>query len=104
MYMGSCQNYGPFLGTLNLRCRIILRTQKGTIILATTHMVGYRIVGSGFRVLGAGFRICCSRVQLLPESLQGNTEHWHLFLGLFVSVSEWLWSFAIVGFVIFWFC
>ena len=25
--MGSCQNYGPFLGTLNIRCRIILRTQ-----------------------------------------------------------------------------
>ena len=20
-YMGSCQNYGPFLGTLNIRCR-----------------------------------------------------------------------------------
>ena len=35
--MGSCQNYGPFLGTLNNRCRIILRTQKGTIILTTTH-------------------------------------------------------------------
>ena len=31
-YMGSCQNYGPFLGTLNIRCRIIIRTQKGTII------------------------------------------------------------------------
>ena len=21
--MGGCQNYGPFLGTLNIRCRII---------------------------------------------------------------------------------
>ena len=21
-YMGGCQNYGPFLGTLNTRCRI----------------------------------------------------------------------------------
>ena len=30
--MGSCQNYAPFLGTLNIRCRIIIRTQKGTII------------------------------------------------------------------------
>ena len=37
-HMGSCQNYGPFLGTLNIRCRIILRTQKGTIILTTTHI------------------------------------------------------------------
>ena len=34
--LGSCQNHGPFLGTLNIRCRIILRTQKGTIILTTT--------------------------------------------------------------------
>ena len=36
--MGSCQNYGPFLGTQNNRCRIVLETQKGTLILTTTHM------------------------------------------------------------------
>ena len=36
--MGGSQNYGPFLGLLNTRCRIILRTHKGTIILTTTHM------------------------------------------------------------------
>ena len=30
--------YGPFLGTLNNRCRIIIRIQKGTLILTTTHM------------------------------------------------------------------
>ena len=36
--MGGCQNYGPFLGTLNIRCRIIIGIQKGTIILTTTHM------------------------------------------------------------------
>ena len=28
----------PFLGTLNIRCRIMLRTQKGTVILITTHI------------------------------------------------------------------
>ena len=39
--MGGCQNYGPFLGTLNNRCRIIIRTQKGTLILTTTHIVTY---------------------------------------------------------------
>ena len=39
LYMGSCQNYGPFLGTLNIRCRIIIRTQKGSLILTTTHML-----------------------------------------------------------------
>ena len=37
-HMGSCQNYGPFLGTLVVRCRITLRTQKGTIILTTAHI------------------------------------------------------------------
>ena len=26
--MGGCQNYGPSLGTLNIRCPIILGTQK----------------------------------------------------------------------------
>ena len=41
-YMGGCQNYGPFLGTLYIRCRIIIGTQKGTIILTTTHIIiGY---------------------------------------------------------------
>ena len=34
-HMGSCLNYGLFLGTLNIRCPSILRTQKGTLILTT---------------------------------------------------------------------
>ena len=40
-YIGSCQNYGPWslFGVLNNRFRIIIRTQKGTIILTTTHIV-----------------------------------------------------------------
>ena len=41
-YMGGCQNYGPFLGTLNIRCRIMIGTQKGTIILTTTHVANHR--------------------------------------------------------------
>ena len=40
--MDGCQNYGSFLGTLNIRCRIIIGTQKGTIILTTTR---YRLFG-----------------------------------------------------------
>ena len=36
------KNYGPFLGTLNNRCRIIIGTQKGTIILTTTHVAASR--------------------------------------------------------------
>ena len=37
--MGGCRNYDPFLGTLNIRCRIIIGMQKGTIILTTTHIL-----------------------------------------------------------------
>ena len=36
--MGDCQNYGPFLGTLNTWCRIIIGIPKGTINLTTTHI------------------------------------------------------------------
>ena len=36
--MSGYQNYGPFLGTLNIRGRIIIGIQKGTIILTTTYM------------------------------------------------------------------
>ena len=34
-HAGGCQNYGRFLSTLNIRCRIIIGIQKGTIILTT---------------------------------------------------------------------
>ena len=36
--MGGCQNYDPFLVTLNIRCGIIVGNQKGTRILTTTLM------------------------------------------------------------------
>ena len=35
--MGGCQNHG-LVGPLITRCSIILRTQKGTIILTTTQI------------------------------------------------------------------
>ena len=38
-HMGGCQKYGPFLGTLNIRGRIIIGIQKGTMILTTSHIV-----------------------------------------------------------------
>ena len=50
--MGGCQNYGPFLITLNIRCRIRIGIQKGTIILMTTHM---RFKVEGLRVRASGF-------------------------------------------------
>ena len=36
--VGGCQNYGPFLGTLSIRCRTTIGTQKGTTIFTTTHV------------------------------------------------------------------
>ena len=48
--MGGCQNYGPLLGTANIKCRIIIGIQNRTIILTTTHMVSgvYRFIISLF--------------------------------------------------------
>ena len=39
IHMGGCQNYGPLLGTLKIRGRIIIGTPKRTIILTTTHVI-----------------------------------------------------------------
>ena len=36
--MGGCQNHGPLVGLLNTRCRIVVGTQKGTIVLTTTNV------------------------------------------------------------------
>ena len=60
IYMGGCQNYGPVLGTHNIRGRIILGTQKGTIILTTTHIYIYIymcIVGNPGICKSLGFRV-----------------------------------------------
>ena len=40
--MGGYQNSGPFLGTLNIRCLIIIGIQKRTTILTTTHILPYQ--------------------------------------------------------------
>ena len=37
-HMGSSPKWGPILVPLNMRCRNIIYTQKGAIILRTTHM------------------------------------------------------------------
>ena len=44
--MVGCQNYGPFLGALNIRGRIIIGIQKG----ATTHIIQRIIYPTLFRV------------------------------------------------------
>ena len=67
-YMGSCQNYGPFLGTVNIRCRNIIRTQKRPIILRTTH-----ILSSNFapRISSSSRSTRCS-LSTLPRLLFGD--------------------------------
>ena len=53
----------PWLGTLNIRCRIIISIQKGTIILTTTHVlarVGQQktdLLGDHPAFQGLGFRV-----------------------------------------------
>ena len=50
--MGSCQNYGPFLGPYYDTAPNIWATQKGTMILTTTH-IRVRGLGSlGFEAWG----------------------------------------------------
>ena len=41
IHLGGCQNYGPFWGTRNTRCRIILRTPKRDHNF-DNHPFGYR--------------------------------------------------------------
>ena len=36
--LGGCQNYDPFWGTLDLRCRSIIGIKKGAIILTITQL------------------------------------------------------------------
>ena len=48
-HMVGCQSYGPFLGTLNTRCRIVIGTQKRTIIFTTTHILDFGLEGAGMR-------------------------------------------------------
>ena len=46
MTMGGCDNYGPFLGTPNIRCRTLIGIQKGTIISTITHIECFLLVVS----------------------------------------------------------
>ena len=53
--MGRCQNYGPLLGTLNIRVPFtILRTQKRTIRLTTTPL-GLGLPFRDLEIGGYGF-------------------------------------------------
>ena len=51
----------PFLGTLNERCRTVIGTQKGTIILTTTHKEPRQRVYFGFRITASGLGLVAKR-------------------------------------------
>ena len=59
-YMGDCQNYGPFLCTLDIRCRIMIGTPKRDHNFDNHphayeyHQPWYNGFGLGFRHLGLG--------------------------------------------------
>ena len=75
--MGGCQNYGPFLGTLNIRGRIIIGTQKGTIILTTTQVI--------VRVFLISFACHGGTIPLQPVPHKGTllNESYYSILGLY---------------------
>ena len=56
-YMGGCQNYGSFLGPYCNTAPNIQGTQKGSIILTTTHMFSCLFEGLGLKVL------LCQKIQ-----------------------------------------
>ena len=66
---GWLSNYGPFLGTLNIRCRTIIGIQKGTIILTTAHVYMY-----------FNCRECCLTGCCLESGLPGC--HFKPYIGL----------------------
>ena len=70
IYMGGCQNYGPFLGTLNIRCRIIIGTQKGTTILTTTH-ISLKPRSCGYSWDSSGTPVHLVPVYFVPVCLRG---------------------------------
>ena len=59
MHMGGCQNHGPFLGTPNSKCRIIIGIQKRTIVLTTAHICICIVGGTpGLGDMDVGFSRC----------------------------------------------
>ena len=44
----------PFLGTPNNRCRIIIMSQKGSLILTTTQIGGYMVPNHGYLESNSG--------------------------------------------------
>ena len=76
-HLGGCQNYGPFLGTLNIRGRNIIGTQKRTIILTTSHLYGSSSYALGF----GGAEGLESKARCRWQKGRSNLDH-HKGIGL----------------------
>ena len=64
---------GPFLGPLNTRCLIILRTQEGTIILANLHEMS----SQAQEATAAGFSQARLMYRFRPKrEAQGQVASW----------------------------
>ena len=75
----------PFWGTLNIRCCIILRTQKGTIILTTTHVSRCNKEA-----------LSCSAGSLVA-SLKGSKLHIMLHVCRCLLTPTYIWEFLKIG-------
>ena len=94
--VGGYQNYGPFLGTLNIRCRIIIGTQKGTIILTTTqvHVPGNFVGSSRFeekmpRPARNPFSVVCTSIWGFPKirgTFFGGPHNKDYSIGVYIGV------------------
>ena len=70
VHLGGCQNYDPFLGTPNIRCSIVTRTQQGTLILTTTHLLHTKFSGaSSLAPSSLGLDWPASALKALPRML-----------------------------------
>ena len=71
-YVGGCQNYGPFLGPYYNTAPIIYGTQKGTLILTTTHM--FRILKGRTCLAGRNFKSFEETSTLASAMQQGSLK------------------------------
>ena len=85
----------PVLGTLNNRSRIIIGTQKGTIILTTTHFA-LRYRAGDFQFLGAPKFGPCGQLLCVCVCFFGALEYHTLIL---FCLKEPLWNKSVYFFL-----
>ena len=79
-HIGGDQNYGPFLGTLLIRCRIFMGTNKRTIIFNLPYTLADRSLGR------ASFGVAEGTVLDLFWGMGFEGKFWFTFEGLGLRV------------------